>query len=105
MQFHQLSYEQFVAGELATICYTTDEYEKEGRTELLQRISMWKMRANVTWPQVRNTYAHILRHIENREITWEADWDRYERHIYDRIAPHKRQKRRSEKRYGRLLLS
>ena len=41
----------------------------------------------MTWPQVRNTYAYIICKIENCEISWSADWDRFERHIYDKIAP------------------
>lgn len=85
LQFHQLTYEQFLAGELETILTTTDESERYGRIELLHRISLWQLRTNVSWLQIRNTYTHILRKIENKEITWEADWDRYERHIYDKI--------------------
>ena len=39
-----------------------------------------------SWNQIRNTYAHILRKIENREITWSADFDRFEKHIYEKVA-------------------
>ena len=70
LQFHQLNYEQFLAGELATINSVDDYDEKEGRIELLQRITQWKLRANVNWVQIRNTYVHILRKVENNEITW-----------------------------------
>ena len=83
LQFYQLSYEQFVAGELATITACSDQAEIEVRTELLHRISLWQLRANVKWTQVRNTYDHILRKIENYEMNWYTDWDRFERHIYD----------------------
>ena len=86
IQFHQLTYGQFIAGELETIHSCCDPQEQRGRMELLHRISQWSLRANVAWVQIRNTYAHILRKIENREITWEADWDQFERHIYDKIA-------------------
>ena len=75
-----------MAGEMVTITSTEDWLEAEGRTQLLQRIVLWKLRFNVTWAQIRNTYAHIIRKIENCEITWEADWDQFERHIYDKIA-------------------
>ena len=85
LQFHQLTFEQFMAGELATITATTDRVEREGRIELLQRISLWRLRSNIAWPQIRNTYAHIIRRIENRELTWRADWDRFEQHIYDKV--------------------
>lgn len=86
IQFHQLTYGQFIAGELETIHSCCDPQEQRGRMELLHRISQWSLRANVAWVQIRNTYAHILRKIENREITWEADWDRFEHFIYDKIV-------------------
>ena len=88
--FHNLTFEQFVAGELTTIASAPTRNEREGRTELLQRISLWKLRSGVTWPQIRNTYAHIIRMVENREIGWRTDWDRFERHIYDKIAETKK---------------
>ena len=28
----------------------------------------------------------MLRKVENGEISWYADWDRYEKHIYDKIT-------------------
>ena len=86
LHFHNLTYEQFIAGELTTISNCEDQIEKEGRLELLQKISLWKLRANVAWSQVCSAYAHIIRKLENHEINWFADWDRYERHIYDKIA-------------------
>ena len=78
LQFHHLSYEHFIAGELSTITTADDPAEVEGCTELLQRIALWKLRTNVSWQQVRNAYAHIIRKIENKEIGWDADWDRFE---------------------------
>ena len=86
IQFYQLTFEQFVAGELTTISKCTDTDEIIGRTELLQRVALWKLRANVNWAQVRNAYAHIIRKIENMEISWRANWDQFERHIYDKIT-------------------
>ena len=85
IQFHQLTFEQFIAGELETIHTCENTVEREGRIDLLHRITQWFLRANVSWPQIRNTYAHILQKVENREISWNADWDRFERHIYDRV--------------------
>ena len=87
LQFHNLTYEQFLAGELTTITLCEDSLEARGRTDLLQRIALWRVRANVSWAQVRNTYAHIIRKLENREIDWHVDFDKFERHIYDKIAP------------------
>ena len=97
LQFHHLSYEQFIAGEMETIISTSDQCERKGRIELLNRISQWQLRANVSWVQIRNTYAHILRKIENKEIHWNADWDRYERHIYDKIINTKSEKTKTTK--------
>ena len=85
IEFDELTYEQFIAGELTTIVNCNDKIEKRGRTELLQRVTLWRMRANVTWPQIRGTYSFILRRLENHEITWNEDWDKYERHIYEKI--------------------
>ena len=86
IQFHQLTYEQFMAGELTTIKNTEDVGEHDGRIELLTHISQWSLRANVTWPQIRNVYAHIIRKLENHEISWRTDWSKFERHIYDKVA-------------------
>ena len=86
LQFHQLSYEQFIAGELNTIMNVTNSDERKGRVALLQKIANWKLLANVNWQQIRNTYAHILRKIENKEMGWCSDYDRFERHIYETIA-------------------
>ena len=58
LHFHNLTYEQFIAGELTTI---SNCEEKEGQLELLQKISLWKLRANVVWSQVCSAYAHIIR--------------------------------------------
>ena len=85
IQYHQLTYEQFIAGELATIVVTSNKSERLGRIDLLQKISSWRLRAGVTWPQVRNTYAHILGKIEDREDTWDVDWEKYECNIYGRV--------------------
>ena len=97
LQFHQLSYEQFVTGELNTIMQVVSQSERKGRVTLLSRISAWKLLANVSWPQIRNTYAHILRKIENEEITWAANFDTFERNIYERIATREKVER-SDKR-------
>ena len=75
LQFYQLTYEQFIARELTTISTCTNAEEIEGRTEVLQRVTLWKLRANVMWAQVCNAYAHIIRKIENKEIMWRANWD------------------------------
>ena len=86
IQFHNLTFEQFVAGELETIHTCNDSQERAGRIDLLHQIAQWNLRTNVSWLQIRNTYAHILRHIENREVGWDTDWERYEKYIYDKVG-------------------
>ena len=86
IMFHQLTFDQFVAGELTTITNTLDNAERQGRLKLLQLVSQWNLRANVAWTQVRNTYAHILRLIENSQIGWYTDFSQFERHIYDKVT-------------------
>ena len=102
LQFHNLTYEQFMAGEMVTITSTENLQEAEGRMLLLQRIALWRLRANVSWPQVRNTYAHIIRKIENQEIDWQANWDSYKQHIYDKIAPVSNKTKDSKKTGGNM---
>ena len=85
ISFHQLTYEQFVAGEMHTILRTREEVEKYGRERLLSKIATWKLRVNVTWAQVRNAYAIILRQIENGEATWDIDFNTREYLIYEKV--------------------
>ena len=47
IQFHQLK-------------TTRDPEERQGTMELLHRITLWRLRAGITWQQVRNTHVHIL---------------------------------------------
>ena len=85
ISFHNLTYEQFMAGELCTIMSTTSYDERKGRIKLLHKISQWKLFNAVQWPQIRNTYAMILRLIENQQTSWNTNFDRFERHIYERV--------------------
>ena len=85
LTFHTLSYEQFLAGELETIVMSDSNVEKKGRILLLRKIAHWKLQTNATWQQIRNTYAMIVRKIENCEITWEHNFDLFERHIYEKV--------------------
>ena len=52
IQFNQLTYEQFMAGEMSTIINTKNDIECEGRMQLLCRIALWRLRAGVAWQQV-----------------------------------------------------
>ena len=81
ISFYNLSYEQFVAGELCIIMNTTSATERRGRITLLQKINNWKLMVGASWIQIQNTYAHIIRKIENREISWSVDFDHFQKHI------------------------
>ena len=48
VQFHQLSFEQFVAGELKTVLDTTDPFEIRGRLGLMSRLAYLKQKG-FTW--------------------------------------------------------
>ena len=86
VSFHNLTFEQFIAGEMCTIMNTSSSLERRGRITLLHKISQWKLLSGVLWNQIRNTYAMILRKIENCEIDWTESFDKYERHIYEKVS-------------------
>ena len=86
ISYHNLNYEQFVAGEMCTIMNTDCPSERRGRVTLLQKITNWKLMINASWIQIRNTYAHVLRKIENEEIDWTADFDKFEKHIFEKVS-------------------
>ena len=69
LEFNQLSYEQFIAGELRTISNTRSRTETRGRQRLLEQVGSWRLRANTSWPQVCSTYAASLHRIENGEMS------------------------------------
>ena len=87
VQFHNLTFDPFLAGELETIHTCMDPDERDGRIRLLHQIAQWNLRSSVSWAQLRNTYAHILHQIENHEISWSTDLERFERFIYDKVRP------------------
>ena len=63
----------------------TSATERRGRVTLLQKISNWKLMVGACWIQIQNTYAHIIRKIENHEISWSVDFNRFEKHIYEKV--------------------
>ena len=86
ISYYNLSYDQFIAGKLYWIMNVSSNAERQGCVTLLQKIANWKLMIGASWNQIRNTYAHILRKIENREITWSADFNQFEKHIYEKVA-------------------
>lgn len=77
LDFKQMQYEHFVAGESRTIEMCNDRAQILGRLRLLRRISYLKLRGN-EWPRIRTMYAAIVRSIETGECSWESNFDRFE---------------------------
>ena len=86
IKYNQLTYEQFLAGEISTINRVCSQTERLGRLRLLQHVAHWKLRPNVTWPQLHNVYAIVLRDIENDAIGWSADFNNYQYALADKIT-------------------
>ena len=71
LAFHELSYSQFVEGELGLILDVSlhvSQYEKEGRLQLLKKIS--QLQREYEWPAVREFYASVLFRIERGMLSW-----------------------------------
>ena len=80
IEFHQITYEQYIAGEAKTLLNSTDPNEIRGRLNLLIRISYLKQKGHV-WSNLRTLYAASVNHIEKHESSWVLDW----RHIEDMV--------------------
>ena len=74
-----------MAGESETILLTRSNREKVGRQRLLARIVRWQLWANVTWPQLRNTYTVILWDIENNQAAWGSDFNSYQYLLHEKV--------------------
>ena len=72
-QFHQLTFEQYVAGETKTVADALDPLEVKGRLGLMSRLSYLKHKGHA-WPNLRTLYAAIVNHIEKHEASWVSDW-------------------------------
>ena len=75
-----------VAGETRTIEMSTEPAQILGRLRLLRRMAYAKLRG-YEWSAIRKMYAAIVRSIESKENTWEANFDRYEAIMYRRPGP------------------
>lgn len=77
LDFKQMQFEHFVAGESRTIELCTDKVQCVGQLRLLRRISYLKLQGN-EWPCIRTMYAAILHSIETGEMSWDPNFDRFE---------------------------
>ena len=77
IQFHQLSFEHFIAGETKTVLNASDPLEISGRLNLLSRLSYLKHKG-YSWSNLRTLYAAIVNQIEKHEASWLSDWKYFE---------------------------
>ena len=80
VEFHQITYEQYIASERKTLFKCSDPNEIRGCLNLLICISYLKQKG-YSWPNFRTLYAVIVNHIEKHESSWVSDW----RHIEDMV--------------------
>ena len=71
--FHQLSCEQYIAGETKTILMAEDPLEIRGQVNLMSRLVYLKHRGHA-WSNLHSLYAAIVNHIEKHEGSWVSDW-------------------------------
>ena len=82
IEFHQITFEQYIAGEGKTVLNSVDPNEIRGRLNLLIRISYLKQKG-YSWPNLRALYAAIMNHIEKHESSWVSDWRSIEDMVLD----------------------
>ena len=80
VQYHQISFEQYIVGETKTIMQSSDPVEIRGRLSLMTRIAYLKYRG-YNCPNLHTLYAAIINSIERHEDTWASEW----RHIEDMV--------------------
>ena len=88
IDFKNLTFDQFVAGETKTIEDCTEPAQIMGRMYLLRQMAYAKMRG-YEWSLIRKMYAAILRGVETKEVRWGDSLERYEKILYRRPPPSK----------------
>ena len=81
--FNDLTYEQYIAGEVRTIIRAKDPIEKQGRLLLMERFAYLKHRG-YQWKNLKALYAHIVKSIEMHDGTWASEWRGAEDIVLDR---------------------
>ena len=77
VNFDELDYEAFVAGETRTILMMKEIKPALGRLRLLSQISHWLCCCR-NWPLVCGLYEAIVESIELGEAEWTSNFDHYE---------------------------
>ena len=82
VEFNQISFEQYIAGETKTIMSCSDVLEIKGRLNLMFRLAHLKQKG-YGWNSLRSLYAAVVRSIEMHESAWTADWRHIEEMVID----------------------
>ena len=96
LEFKQLQFEQFVAGEIRTIEVCLSSTEIKGRLQLLRRMAYLKVRGN-DWNLVITMHAAIVRSIETGENSWSSNFDRFENILNRKKDPPKDKSNKDKK--------
>ena len=94
VEFRNMTFEHFVAGEMRTIEKATDPAEILGRLKLVRRLAYIKLRG-FEWSMVRKIYAAILRSIKAEDNTWDSNFDRFESILHRRYPPRRTEDRQT----------
>ena len=89
--FENITFEQYVVGEIRTCFSVKDGLEIRGRMRLMARLATLKTKG-YPWHKLRALYAGTVRGIEMRKTSWLQDWKEIEDDILDpgdRIRPEK----------------
>ena len=73
IQFHQISFELYIAGKTKTLMNCTDPLEIKRRLSLMSRLGYLKHKG-YSWSNLRTLYAAIVNHIKKHETSWVSDW-------------------------------
>ena len=85
VDFTNLTFEHFVAGQVMTIKSCKSEFEKSNRLRLLERICYWKIKG-ASWEQLREFYAAFVSAIKAHEMRWDDPLHELESMMIDKPA-------------------
>ena len=82
IEFNEINFEQYIAGETRTILACEDVLEIKGRLNLMFRLAHLKQRGH-GWENLRSLYAAVVHSIEMHESNWSSDWRMIEQMVID----------------------
>ena len=84
IEFNDINFEQYIAGETRTILACEDVLEIKGRLNLMFRLAHLKQRGH-GWENLQSLYAAVVRSIEMHESNWSSDWRMIEEMVIDAL--------------------